>query len=343
MTIQAIHSNAVTFPAELGQAANQAAQAHVFEDWKARRAENTIRRAAAELANFAQFLADIDGREPLDLYADPRAWQGVTWGLVKAFAQHLLAEGYAIGTVNLHLSTVKTFAKLAAAAGTLPIQEHALIQLVQGYSTREAVKIDEKRTAANLDTRRGAKKADFTALSSVQVQTIKAQPGNDPQGKRDRVILALLLGLGLRVGELAALRADSFDLDAGTVTFYREKVNLTQTHELPQDALQAVRDYLATQHEGGARLLLRSSRKGGKLGHYGMTTQAISARVNYYGLQLGITNLAAHDLRHTWATRAAANGTELQHLVSAGGWTGYGRALQYIETAKIANEGVKVA
>jgi integrase len=109
---------------------------------------------------------------------------------------------------------------------------------------------------------------------------------------------------------------------------------------LTADTLQAVREYLANHHQGGALPLLRRSRKGGQLGAYGMSTQAISDRVNYYGAMLGIDNLRAHDLRHTWATRAAAAGTDLKALVTAGGWAGYARPLAYIENAKIANEGV---
>lgn len=343
MALATITNSSMTIAPELGQQANRAAENHVFNDWKARRATNTIRRTEAELGNFAAFLATLGNCEPLDLYNQPQAWQGVTWGLVKAFIQHMLQAGFALGTVNLHLSTIKTFARMAAAAGSLPTQELALIALVSGYSRKEGRKIDEKRAQANQDTRRGAKKADFTALSSIQAQQIKALPENTPQGQRDRVILTLLLGLGLRVGELAGLTADNFDLDQGRVTFYREKVSKTQTHELPLDALTAVREYLATQHEGGALPLLRASNRGGSLEAYGMTTQAINERVRYYGQRIGIDNLGPHDLRHTWATRAAAAGTDLKDLVSAGGWTGYGRALQYIEAAQIANEGVKVS
>ena len=338
MTLATIPGNSLTIRPELGQAANQAASLHTFAEWKARRAQNTIKRAAHELANFAEFLATLDNSEPLDLFSDPHAWQGITWGLVKAFITWQLKEGYSIGTVNLHLSTIKTFAKLATAAGALQTEQLALIRLVQSYSFKEGKRLDQKRST----TRRGHKKADFTALSSIQVMEILSLTDTSTdQGKRDRVLLELLLGLGLRVGELASLTAANFNLDAGTVTFYREKVSKEQTHELPAETLQAVREYLATCHEGGELPLLRGSRRGGKLGAYGMSTQAISDRVRSYGRMIGIDNLAAHDLRHTWATRAAAAGTALNDLVSAGGWTGYGRALRYIEAAKIANEGVK--
>jgi len=342
MTLATVSNNSLAIFERMGQQANRAAEMHAFEEWKTRRATNTIRRAERELMDFSLFLADIQNAEPLDLFEDPTAWQGVTWGLVKAFIQNMLQNGYAIGTVNLHLSTIKTFSKLATAAGVLSTEDLAMIQIVAGYSHKEGGRIDEKRETAEIQTRRGYKKADFTALSSVQAAEIKAQPETaSAQGRRDLVILTIFLGLGLRVGELASLTADNFDLDAGTVTFYREKVSKTQTHELPAETLAAVRDYLTSEHEGGNLALLRGSRRGGKLGKYGMSTNAISDRVRHYGQAIGISNFSAHDLRHSWATLAAKKGTALNDLMSAGGWASYAMPMRYIESSKIANEGVK--
>lgn len=119
MTLATTSGNSLTIRPELGQAANQAASLHSFDDWKARRAANTIKRTAHELANFADFLATLENSKPLDLFNDPHAWQGITWGLVKAFTQYQLQAGYSIGSVNLHLSTIKTFSKLATAAGVM--------------------------------------------------------------------------------------------------------------------------------------------------------------------------------------------------------------------------------
>jgi len=46
-------------------------------------------------------------------------------------------------------------------------------------------------------------------------------------------------------------------------------------------------------------------------------------------------------LRHYWATDAAKSGTSIEILISAGGWTGAGTALRYIDTGKIANKGIR--
>jgi integrase len=49
--------------------------------------------------------------------------------------------------------------------------------------------------------------------------------------------------------------------------------------------------------------------------------------------------LGTYDLRQTWATRAARNGTPIDRLQDAGGWNSPAMPLRYVEAAKIANEG----
>jgi hypothetical protein len=124
--------------AEAGQAANRAAARHVFADYRRRKAANTIRRQDADLALFSDFVFDVEGIETGDLHADPLAWAGVTWGLVEGFVEWQLGRGYAVGSVNVRLSTAKTYARLAAKAGALDRSEYAMIALVQGHSHSEA-------------------------------------------------------------------------------------------------------------------------------------------------------------------------------------------------------------
>jgi integrase len=56
-------------------------------------------------------------------------------------------------------------------------------------------------------TRKGAKKAQPVSLTPEQAARLKAQP-DTPQGRRDALLLGLLLDYGLRVGEVAGLQID---------------------------------------------------------------------------------------------------------------------------------------
>lgn len=307
----------------IGQIANGRAAAGVFADYRSRKAVNTLRRQDTELLNFARYLS-LDA----DLGSDPAAWRGVTWGLVDAFAKQAILDGWALGTVNNHLSTIKAYAKLAAKAGIVEVGELALIRSVQGYGHKEGQRVDEKRKAANIPTRKGAKKAGFHVLSDAQAATIRATCNpTTPQGRRDAVLLALLLDLGLRVSEAAGLRADDFDPASGVLTVYRTKTGTTTRFTLCNGKLAALRTYYENDNPTGQ--LLQGSRKSGVL-EGGISERAIAARVRSFGVLVEIADLSPHDLRHTAATRLAArmNTRELQDFF---GWNSPAMASRYVE------------
>lgn len=323
-----------------GQIANGHAAQAAFGDYQTRKADNTLRRQRADLALFADFLAVAgipDAPTGDDLYSTPDAWRGVTWGLVEGWRNWMLQQGYSVGSVNVRLSTVKTYAKLAAKAGTLEPTDLAMIRTVGGYSHREGKRVDERRDV----TRKGAKKPAAVALTPAQIKRLKRQP-DTPQGRRDAVIMALLLDHGLRVGELAGLDVTAVDLAAGTLTFYRPKVGITQTHKLSRDAKAALRRYFEAGDAPAMGRLLRVSYGAHRLGAAGMSERNISARVRYLGKLAGIEGLSAHDLRHAWATQAARHGTPIDRLQQAGGWSSPAMPLRYVEAAEIANSGVRL-
>ena len=133
---------------------------------------------------------------------------------------------------------------------------------------------------------------------------------------------------------------------AGELRFYRPKVDKIQTHKLTADTLTAAQAYMVAGGDAAAGTavaqgpVLRASRKGGALQDAGITARALTARVRDLGAAVGLVGLSAHDLRHYWATRAARNGTPLDRLQDAGGWASPAMPLRYVETAKIANQGV---
>lgn len=331
-------------PADLlelaGLEANRVAAKAAFEDYRSRKADNTIRRQSADLALFTEFLAEV-GIPVGDLENDPEAWRGVTWGLIRTFIEWQMKRGYAITSINGRLSTVKVYARLAAQAGAIPPDELVLIRSVRGYEHKEQKRVNEKRTANGIETRVGHKKAEPVSLTPKQAKALMSQP-DTPRGRRDRLLMALMLRLGLRVGEVAALTVDNFKVEAGELHFYRPKVDKEQTHELDADTLSAARAYL-TQDAPEAGSVWKARGEGTlDMNTQGITDRAITKRVNKLGARIGIVGLSAHDLRHYWATQAARSGTALDRLQDAGGWNSLAMPGRYIEAAKIANQGVKL-
>lgn len=298
-------------------AADRAAARALFRDYRARRAPETVRRQDADLACFAQYLISAQAG-PIGAFADdPFAWAAISWGLIAGFVAWQIQQGYAVGSVNVRLATVKAYAKLATQAGALSADAYALIALVPGYRRAEGLRLDSKRP----HTRKpGAKKAAPVSITREQAAQLKAQA--DP---RDALLMALLLDHGLRVGEVVRLEAAHFDCARGVLRFFRPKVNKEQHHRLSDAARAAI---AAGALAGGAPL-------------FGVE-RTVRRKVAALGRAIAIPALSPHDCRHAWATFATRAGTPLKALQDAGGWSSPAMPLRYAESEAIANTGVKL-
>lgn len=319
----------------VGQLANEYAASNAFNDYKEKIAKNTLKRHRDDIALFSAFLKNV-GMVKENLLDDAAEWQGITFGLLETFKRWQLEKGYAIASINAHISTVKVYAKLAMKAGVLTQQEYALIKTVESYRHKEGRNVDEKREV----TRIGKKKAEAVFISPEQAKALKSGHPDTPQGRRDAFLMCLLLDHGLRCGEVAALTPKNLNLSEGTLVFYRQKVDKTQTHKLTGDTLLAAMRYLEVCKP--KEYLLTGSRKGGKL-EGRMSERAITDRVRVLAERVDVKGLSAHDMRHMWAKNAIKNGTDIKSMQQAGGWSSSAMPLRYADDGKIANEGVKLS
>ena len=312
--------------ANLSRQAGQWLQASSFELYFATKSQSTRRSRFADVATFAAFL-DSAGIEiqadELTRYAE--YWSVVDHNIVRAFLWWMIAQGFAMETVNRKLSSVKVFCELAAAAGTLDGASLALIQSVHGHRGAEAVRIDEQRA----QVRQSEKKIHSTLLTAEQANALMVQP-DTPQGRRDLLLITLLLEHGFRVSELAILTADN--ISGREMRFYRPKLAGYKQefghHILTQSAQEALAHWAGYQV---GSYLLRGSRKGGALTDSGMSTRSITDRVRALGQRIDVQRLSAHDCRHYCATRMAALGYNVRELMDWFGWTSAQTAMRYVE------------
>lgn len=356
-----------------GKTANAAASNYLFVDYMQRRAKKTIETHRAGLLLWVEYLAQIGaggnileqaehwalGRftneeiAAFEKYADsqaclidlvyaahfcqqsPESWRGVTWGLVEGFVKWLLSQGYSVSTVNNRLSVIKVYSRLATKAGSILPTEYALIREVRGYGVTEGKRVDKKRPYNRI----GHKKEEAIVLSAEQARRLKYSHSPTPQGIRDQLLIILLLDLGLRASEVAALRVEDIS-ESGHVTVYRQKTDTTDRMTLTSDLKDALRAYQPHQRAKG--VLLRGSKKNGKLTENNMSVRAIGNRVKILGRDiLGVWDLSPHDLRHTWATRAAQNSNPFA-LRDAGGWSNMQTPSRYVERSQVVNEGIQL-
>lgn len=269
----------------------------------------------------------------------PATWAPVTWGLVEGFLRWQEREGYSLASISRALSTVRAYAKQATRAGILSPEALKLIETVETPAPRskEGRNADSKREK----TRRGAKKAVAVELTLEQAQALRSAHPDTPQGRRDALLMCLLLEHGLRVSEVAGLTVGSIDVKRGRLSFYRPKVHMWQTLELSRTTRAAATAY----YEAGDALplkdkpLLRQSDRFGKLGAAGMSTRGIAARVEYLGKLLGlVVGLSPHDCRHFWASYSQGDVFTLQE---AGGWSSLEMPRRYQKRKAIANRGLQ--
>jgi site-specific recombinase XerD len=218
---------------------------------------------------------------------------GLTKATVQAHIAHLKAEGVTDSSINQRLAAIRKLAMEAA--------DNGLIE----ESTAQAI-----GRIANIK-RQGKKLGNW--LSREQAGQMLNKPDTGKlKGIRDRAILAIMLGAGLRREEVAGLHVSHLQQREGrwVILDLVGKHNRTRTVPIASWVKAAIDNWTAAAsiNEG---VLFRQVRKGGHLQDSGMTAQAIWYVVQEYS---PVPNLAPHDLRRTFAKLADKAGAPLAQI-----------------------------
>lgn len=199
-------------------------------------------------------------------------------------------------TVNVRLSAMRKLVNEARRNGMLGAEEAA--------NLTDLPNIREKGTRlGNWLTREQAKEL----LAVPDRSTLK--------GKRDYVILALLVGCALRRQELAELDVAKIQSREGrwVIADLRGKGGRVRSVAVPVWVKQAIDAWtIAGKIEDGR--LLRAIRKGGKVQGETLTDWSIWSVVEHSAKEIGIERLGAHDLRRTCAKLCRKNGGDLEQI-----------------------------
>ncbi|HEX2293969.1 MAG TPA: tyrosine recombinase XerC [Actinomycetota bacterium] len=139
-------------------------------------------------------------------------------------------------------------------------------------------------------------------------------PDDDPVGQRDRAVLELLYGSGLRVAELCSLDVDDADLGEGRVLVTGKGRKQRQV-PMSAPARRAVTRYVgegrkellrpSTPAEARHALFLNS--RGGRLG-----PRSVRSMLARYLSAEGAVPVGPHALRHSFATHLLDGGADLR-------------------------------
>jgi site-specific recombinase XerD len=128
-----------------------------------------------------------------------------------------------------------------------------------------------------------------------------------PEGERDRALIDLLRGSGIRIGSAIALDVGDIDFVHGEVTLRTAKNDRPTTAVLPAVVASRLREHVGTRTDGPVfragdrRICLRHAQR----------------RVAEWFSRAGIQGRSAHALRHTFATGLLAKTGDLRLVQAA--------------------------
>ncbi len=150
------------------------------------------------------------------------------------------------------------------------------------------------------------------ALQPTQVQALLAACDRRTRsGRRAFAVITLLIRLGLRAGEVAALRLDDIDWRAGTVVI-RGKGPRVESLPWPADIGEAVVAYLRQGRPATA--IDRTVFVRVKAPHRALSSSGVTEIVAAAARRAGLGVIHAHRLRHTAATQLLRAGAPLPEI-----------------------------
>jgi integrase/recombinase XerC len=164
-------------------------------------------------------------------------------------------------------------------------------------------------------SRRLPKFLSIDAASEV-VETPDAQRADDALAIRDRAMLELLYGSGVRVGELVGLDCDHIDLHARSARVLG-KGGKERVVPFGEPCVRALSSYIAVRHRLRPAHGVLPDARALFLGRWGtrLTTRQVQKLVHAYGaLGAGRPDLHPHVLRHTCATHLLDAGADLRSI-----------------------------
>ena len=145
------------------------------------------------------------------------------------------------------------------------------------------------------------------------LRLLRLPPDDDATGIRDRAILELLYGSGLRVAELCALDVDDLEIKSGVVqvTGKGRKQRRVPISDPAADALQRyirhVRPSFFGEKTTGDQAALFLNTRGKRL-----DPRSIRAAITRYTTAEGMPPTSPHGLRHSFATHLLDGGADLR-------------------------------
>ncbi len=258
----------------------------------------------AAIANYLRWLVIEKGRSPATIAAYR--------GDLEEFAQWLATRGTSLLAVNSalleqYVSVERSSARAATSVNRRLAAVRGLFRFL--FDDGEIASDPTVRLSAG----RRAKTLPKPISEALMVQLIESVNGTEPRDLRDRALLELLYGTGVRVSEAVGVQIQHLDFDEELilVTGKGSKQRLVPMGRALRDSLRA---YLSAQ--GRATLVSANSKsslflnqRGGALSRQGVD---LIIHQRALGAGVGAKGLSAHVFRHSCATHMLEHGADIR-------------------------------
>lgn len=258
--------------------------------WTERNASShTLRNYESDLIQFFEYIGFERSLSPGAI-----DWRDIDPHLIRSFLGNLFAKGNSKATVARKLGCLRTFFRYLARQGRIV--------------ANPAKRVSSPKLSRRL--------APFLSVDEA-ISLLKSADKPTAQGLRDRSILELLYGGGIRLSELVGLNLADLDLEANQIRV-RGKGGKERIVPIGSHALFALRKYLARRGEllpkegqdGRVESALFLNRWGSRL-----SARSVAQIVLKYLKKSGISHwISPHALRHSYATHLLDAGADLRAI-----------------------------
>ena len=214
---------------------------------------------------------------------------------LQTYIAYLQDQGVGESSINLRLAAIRKLTREASELQIWPDTVAAAFASVKNIPQR------------------GKRTGNWLSLEQAQ-RLINAPDTSTPIGLRNRAMLAVLLGCGIRRQELTKLKPGQFQLRDGrwVIADLIGKRNKTRTVTVPTWVNQAIDAYVKACNIHSGRLFQAMS-KSGQIQHENICSETVRDVVKLYARQCGF-DISPHDLRRTYAKLALKNGAKIEQI-----------------------------